>query len=225
MASRVVAGTLGAMKRIGLLAGLLVVMLGTAAMAQSPSPDTTTPYVPGDVTSLLPKRIGDADIDVVWHGSGLSSADSRDVAFWQAFLAGYGKEADDLQSATAVAVPPGGLGPDDLPLVIWALRIDGLPARTWAESYWSAIWETLRAGGSAGAYTSEWRDIDGRDVYATVWTPAELAEWRAVAPSMQLSDDTGYWLYPVGEVVFLVSIPFDWPVPPPTIVDVLAELP
>lgn len=213
------------MKRAGLLAVVLWSALGTGVVAQSPSPDATLPYTSDSVASLLPTRVGDVGIDIVWNGSGLSSTDSQDVVFWQDFLAGYGKEADELQSATGVGVPPGGLGSDDLPFIIWAVRIEGVPASEWAESYWSAIWETLHAGGLAGAYLSEWRDIDGRDVYAAVWTPEELAEWRALDPSMQLSDDTGYWLYPVGEVMFLVRIPFDWPVPTPTIEEVLAELP
>jgi hypothetical protein len=213
------------MMRAGLPAALLVLLLGTVAVAQVPSPEAISPNVRDDVASLLPTRVGDVGVEVAWAGTGLAASDSRDAAFWRDFLAAYGKEAADLQSATGVVVPPGESGPDALPLVIRAVCIEGVPASRWAESYWSAVWDTFLAAGLGGEYLSEWRDIDGHDVYAVVWTPEVLAGLRALDPSMHLSADTGYWLYPVGEVVFLVIIPFDRPVPTPSIEDVLAGLP
>lgn len=182
-------------------------------------------YAPDDLASVLPTRVGDVDVHVAWEGSDLSSLDSREGKWWQALATRVGKDAADIRLAIGTGVPPGGLGPDGLPLVIWAIRIEGVPASTWAESYWDIHLKAPLGDGVADEYVWGWRDIDGREVFAALWTPEAMADLRALDPSIQLPDDTGHWGYPVGEVLFWVGIPFDWPVPTPTIEDVLAELP
>ena len=211
------------MKCVALLVGLFVLAFGAETVAQAPSPQPMSLYAPEDVAALLPTRVGEVDL-FIWDEVDVWDGDFFDATrFWAALLERSNTDAPEIRAAGSLALPTGA-STDTLPFVIWAFRIDGVPAATWAESYLELA---VRIGDPDGEakYEVGWRSIDGRHVMAAVWPAHDLAQMREVVPDWHVPDDTGHWMYPVGEVLFAVTIPFDWPVPPPTIADVLAELP
>lgn len=207
------------MKGVAVLVGLLVLMLGVGTMAQTPSPDSLSLYAPEDLASSLPARVGDADLllfDDIDATVGMEE-------LFASLLERSGTDAPEVRAAVALALPAGASA-DTLPLAIWAFRVDGVPAATWAASYLEIAVRVGNPDGEA-SYEVGWHSIDGRHVMAAVWPANDLASMRATKPSLHVPDDAGHWMYPVGEVMFAIMIPFDWPVPPPTVADVLAELP
>lgn len=208
-----------------LVAGLLVLVFGSGTLAQERSPEIAAPYAPDDLASVLPAQVGDVEVRVAWDVTDPAALATGDADLWRLLAGGVGKEEDDVRASVGIGTPPTGLDDEDIPLVIWAFRIDGTPAADWTEAFWDLALSALLGAGVRDDYAASWAEVDGRDVYSVLWTPEVMAEMRALDPEMQLPDDTGHWLYPVGEVLFWVGMPFDWPVPTPPIEDVLAELP
>jgi hypothetical protein len=50
--------------RAGILAGLVALVLGSGVMAQSPSPEGSPWYAPDDLTTALPARVGDYELQI-----------------------------------------------------------------------------------------------------------------------------------------------------------------
>jgi hypothetical protein len=105
------------MKRAGLPAALaLLVLVGTQAVAQDPSPEASPLSAPADLTLLLPASVGERTLRSGEQLDGEAIAERVDLALLQDLLLPLQKEPDDVQFAEAV-------GED---LVILAVHIDGV---------------------------------------------------------------------------------------------------
>ncbi len=199
------------MKRAGLLAGLMVLSLGSGALAQSPSAEATPPFAPDDLASIIPSQVGDIDLSIL-DFSAVSSADAEWTAGWRDVLVPLGLEPEDVRAAGGYGVHPEG----DRFLSIEATRIVGAQAA----DFWAGVFEGLRRESQAVA--------DQLPVAAMDWQ--DIGDRRVVVVTFDGADDRFIeYLYPKGEVLFRVRlgrVGSDPDAPTePTIEDVLAELP
>ena len=95
---------------------LMVVLLGTQAVAQEPSPEATLLSAPADLTLLLPRSVGERTLQLSDQLDGVAIADRVGLASLEELLLPLQKELDDVRYAEAV-------GED---LIIVAVRIDGV---------------------------------------------------------------------------------------------------
>ena len=104
------------MKRVGLPAALalLVVLVGTQAVAQDPSPGVTPRSTPADLTLLLPRSVGERTLQLGDRLDGEAIAERVDLSVVHDLLLPLQKVLDDVRFAEAV-------GED---LIILAVRID-----------------------------------------------------------------------------------------------------
>ena len=195
--------------RVGLLAGLLVLALGSGAVAQSPVPSPW--YAPEDLTSVIPTKVGDIDLSILDY-SAVASADAEWAAGWRDVLVPLGLEPKDVRAAGGYGVHPEG----DRFLSIEATRIVGAQAA----DFWEGVLDGLRRESQAVA--------DQLPVAAMDWQ--DIGDRRVVVLTFDGADDRFIeYLYPMGEVLFRVRLGRVGPDPhaptEPTIDDVLAELP
>jgi hypothetical protein len=207
------------MQRVWVLAGLMVLVLGASVVAQSPSPEATQPYAPDDITSALPSSLDVPGPYFVDEQPGAGSADA-----WRDLLRSLGKDPDDMHAASGIGYyrPEKDAADAGAPIVfILAYRIEGV----------AAIDIMPAALRGLPSNTHDWVDIDGRTV----------SKHMLIRESDDATSyfDTGIYVYPNGEVLYVILMPADiWyesgasePIPPalrsllPTIEDVLAELP
>ena len=183
--------------RTGLLTGLLVLALGSGALAQSPSasPDVTPFLAPDDLTTVLPTEVGDVVLSHSQH-SGPDLVDTGDEyadGRWLAVLSELGKEPADLSMATA--------GPEDASgaaaYAFVAVRVRGVAASALMDRF-----IRLSPAGLPDDFVIPYRNVAGRQI---VDVP---------------SSEGWAFLYPVGEVMYMV-----YGFGEATIEDVLAELP
>jgi hypothetical protein len=80
------------MKRIGLLASMLV--LGSAVAAQEPSPEASALYAPDDMTFQVPRQVGELSLAVEEMDAVFASG-SVSIGTWQDLLIQMGKEPAD----------------------------------------------------------------------------------------------------------------------------------
>ncbi|MFO7533103.1 MAG: hypothetical protein R6W93_11630 [Candidatus Limnocylindrales bacterium] len=208
------------MKRVGLLAGLLVILAGAGTAAQSPSPEATPLYAPDDMAVALPSSVGDYEVRI---SSGvLPTDDYREV--YRDMLLPFGKSPDDIRGADGMGYPVGDVGAldrDGPSFDLWAMRVEGVPgvalvepwvrgAFTDSEAFDDALWQVA------------WRDIDGREVYVVTPIP-ELME-EAVA-RFGANPEFGWYVLAKGEVMFIVSLPLTHPSGGPSLSEILARLP
>lgn len=203
--------------RAGALAGLLVLMLGTSAVAQSPSPEATPLYAPDDITSALPSSLDVPGPYFVDEQAGAASTDA-----WRDLLRSLGKDPGDMHAATGVGYyrPDRDAADAGAPIVvIAAFRVEGVAA---TDIMLAAL------SGFPASSTQEWVDIGGRMVSRHVLTlPSE---------DQALEFDLALHAYPNGEVLYVILVMSDLlfesgAIPPaleglfPTVEDVLAALP
>ena len=122
-------------KRVGLLAGLLVLVLGTEVVAQSPSasatplpsPEATPMYAPELLEFALPARLDGVALKVLGYvgPDSLTLADGPLRPVLEQVLSDLGKTPDDLRMAAAWADTDGPTGRTLFDIA--ALRIDGVP--------------------------------------------------------------------------------------------------
>ena len=98
------------------LALMVVLLLGTQAVAQEPSPEATLLSAPADLTLLLPRSVGERTLQLSDQLDGVAIADRVGLASLEELLLPLQKELDDVRYAEAV-------GED---LIIVAVRIDGV---------------------------------------------------------------------------------------------------
>lgn len=201
------------MKRVGLLAGLVALVLGTGVVAQEPSPEASPLYAPDDMTLALPSRIG--EYVVVVRDVPL---DPEEREMWRDLLLPFGKEPSDVRQVFAYADPTEAdepLSDNDVAFRAGVFRVDGVPAASWLDAF---ITDFLSVGEGWDDYAYDemgWRVVDGREVY---FAPQEYAGREGG------NEDRGFWFYPKGEVLFYIYRT-KYPVTELTIEDVLAELP
>lgn len=198
-------------------------------MAQSPSPEASPWYAPEDLTSTLPAHVGDYELqidDVVFD-----FLPDRVRRFWQELLAVVGEEPEAMRQAVGIGhqpfedvedfEDPGGLSFD-----IWVVRIVGSPATSWLDEVAAQQLEWSDSDERA-KFDVGWQVIAGRDVWSQVITPEAFAAMVSDLGDeySDANDQVGLYLYPKGEVLFSVSIPFPYPEDAPTVAEILAELP
>ncbi len=180
-------------------------------VAQSPEPVATLPYAPDDLVSILPSSIGDIPFHVV---AGPNSLDGGRREWWSDLLLRLGRVPSDVRQASG-AGRPAGVAWDGAPLGVAATRVDGVLAATWVEQL-----RDRYLAGNDDVLEAEWRVMGEREVLAITFTDEALAD------ATEQGWPTGLYLYPVGEVMFIVTMPgYGYPDDTPTIEDVLAELP
>ncbi len=169
--------------RVGLLAGLLVLVLGSGAVAQEASPEARPLYAPHDIGSAVPHRVGSLDLSIRVAGpdGAALGSDPDDRAFWSDFLAARGKEPTDMVAAYGVAMESA----TDPALAVWAVRVVGIAAEQLIEPT-LATSDTDLSNIPPGGH-ADWRDIDGHN--ALVLTADDADDWTAY--------------YPNGEVLFI----------------------
>ena len=178
------------MRRVGLLAGLLMLTLGTGTVAQSPSPSPSpTPlYAPEDLALVIPTRLASFEMEV--DTGSLDDGDlGWDAETWRDILLPLGREPQEGRWA----IGSGATDPDDTSshgaATIEAIRVDGLLAGLLLDGYAEASAAQQAAAGQPPT-PAEWLDVDGRHL--------------RVIPS------PGGWfpplyLYPKGEVLFVIG--------------------
>ena len=188
--------------RVGLLAGLLVVALGSGAVAQDPEPEATPPYAPLDLASAIPSQVGDVAL-VVTTMTGpelLAATDDTNRAATTAMLTSLGKEPEDLVMAQGDPVD------ESAPDTYWvtATRVVGVPADTLMDAVQRAA--LARHDGTLPQEVVRVSlPVAGRTIYPLYN--------RYIGQSFN-------FFYPHGEVLFSVEGFGDV-----TVEDVLAELP
>ncbi len=223
-------------KQVGLLTGLLVVALGSGVVAQSPTPL----FAPEDLAFTIPSRVGDYELDI--DADVEMDPASRDM--WSDILLPLRKEPADVQRVTAKAYPIGEASDEsaESAFSVSALRVDGVPAGDYAERAMDSALEA--AGRGSAMMQSEWRVIDGREVYSLTLAPPEalvqVAIEDAEAQGFELTEqeladlrayeipnpDFGLHLYPKGEVLYGINLYImEAPEGLPTLAEILAELP
>ena len=193
------------MKGVGLLASLLMLVLSTGAVAQSPSPaaspEATPSFAPDDLASLLPRRIGEAEMAVACAGGealvGMFGLDAV-----QSLLVPLGKDPSDVRLAMASTGRQVGVAR----LNVIAVRVGGIAAMSIAESMMSMELESI-LGPALQGVSDEWRYLEGREVLHVVF---------------EKGPDDCMAFYPKGEVLFFVMKSGE---PPLDVLDVLAALP
>jgi len=209
--------------RAGILAALLALVLGSGAVAQSPSPEASPWYAPDDLTTALPARVGDYELQIGSVDLELMPDDYR--RFWQELLAVLGVAPEAMRQAYGIGHQPfddaGGI-----PFDIKVVRIVGMPATSWVDDViaqhldWTGPEERTR-------FDERWQVIAGRHIWTSVITPEAFAAVVADHGDRysDASDEVGFYLYPKGEVMFALAIPFPYPQDAPTVAEILAGLP
>ena len=204
--------------RLWLLAGLMVLALGTGAVAQSPSP-AATPSSPDGFPSAEPLQIGDFTVQWV-PMTGFTAGPE-----WDDLLASVGKEPDDIEHVDSVTFLPGDDGTPasaDSALAMMAFRIEGVPALDITEAFYlAALGLPIDADLTDTSFGAEWFDHDGREVYASNLSTLHAG---SAPPPEEWNPEFGVYLYPVGEVLYWVSIPWDLDAAP-SLGDILDALP
>ena len=194
--------------RSALLGVLLVLALGTGVAAQSLSPGATPSDAPDDLVSTVPSRIGDIDFDVevipVEMGGNLRW-------LWRGLLLPFDKDPTDASLVVGSS--------SDGQSSVGALRLKGVPGEALVEPFVEVEYGVGMAEVIADPTTSvEWTDLDGHRVLAITRTPP--ADAGPLDPDAVHYSDV--WIYPIGEVLYVVYLLDGTQV---HIEDVLAELP
>jgi hypothetical protein len=194
------------MKQAGVLAGLLVLAVGSGAVAQSTSPHVSpgwnSPDGPEGIASYLPSHVGAVELE------DFTAPQGRIMAGWlvEAMQREAGQtvtEPEDVEVAMAWTGDP----PQDAArLWVTAMRAEGVQTEPIAEPFMHLFLEAV--GGQPEPIPAEWREVDGRDVLVWPWPPFEDGSWLAA--------------YPYDEVLFFVTKAGAESV---TLETVLAELP
>lgn len=194
------------MKRVGLVAGLMVLVLGLGAVAQSPSPEASSLAAPDDSELTLPSTVGEYDLTLTeGNVAEVLAATPEQLSFWQEALSPFGKGPEEGQFVSGAAYTASG---DIMAVGLFAIRVAGVPADALAEPFLSAFLGAAEdLGGAEGVpeFTLEWLEVDGRRIQA-------LTGDEYPFPS---------YLYANGDVLYFVGIASD----DLTIEDVLAALP
>lgn len=191
------------MKRVGVLAGLLVLALGSGVVAQDAepvsSPGATPLFAPEDLSYFVPPSVGDLELSVMSGGL-------EDLYYvvswpllpedWRDILVPLGKEPSSVTLAEGHSEPIGKLS-------IAAYHVDGVPAEALMESM---LGSQMAMSDPDPEVELEWQVLGDK----RVWVFTEGVGNARV------------FFYPKGEVLFLVLAAYaDGPSPE----DVLAELP
>ena len=146
---------------------------------------------------LLPRQVADVPLKV-------TNTDDPDSVFdghLEDLLLLYAKDREDLRMAVAGSVPD---TYGDRPLTIFAIRLDGVPAEAWLDTYLATSLPWEASGSLPEGFHLGDAEVDGREVRV-----------------LTVAGGT-FTFYPRGEVLFLAAaIGGD----APAIDDVLAELP
>ena len=194
------------------MAGLLVLALGSGAVAQSSSPEATPLYAPEDLAFVLPRHVAALSLDVETLEPD-EVLETYGFDWLQDLLVPHGKDPTDLHMATAFS------NTEDLDrpwLFLSAMRVEGVDGvslvqpvaeRARLDPFFERVFREDPVDPPYGMTLAR-QDIGGRNVMVVT-----------------RDDDDGWFLmYPKGEVLFTaVSVP--WDNPTVTIEDVLAELP
>ena len=188
--------------RVGLLGALLVMVLGSAAVAQSPTPEATSPYAPDDMAFLLPRSVADITLEVEGGAGADYATEMLGVEVLQALLLPLEKEPADVRVASAKS-DLNDMGQQRVAIV--AMRVDGIDAAI-LNDHLLAL-SGLGVDSPPPGYSLEWQEVDGKQVLV-------LAN----------ADHEGWGLfYPKGEVLFMATTSMD--APEVKMEQVLAELP
>ena len=171
-------------RRVGLLAGLLALTLGSGVVAQQASP---TPFVaPEDLALTIPSMVGDY---------GLQIAASEETEFEVAQLPEpylvpllrQGALRTVMHTVVANAFPvDADPASAEMAFSVFVNRIEGLPASIYAEQVMEGFLENPEfVTPGSEVLGSEWRTIAGRDAYI---------------------NPVGVVAYPQGEVLFVVIV-------------------
>jgi hypothetical protein len=173
---------------------LLVLALGSGALAQSPPPssapspslESTPLFSPDDLASILPSEVKS-------HPLTIDADDTEEVAGtpelregWRDLLLSLGKVPTDLTAATGRTSPVelGGAMTQ-----VGAFRVDGVVAAALVEPWLRYVAQVDPSDLPIGDH-AEWQDIDGRSVLV-----------------LTVDDHPRRWifLYPKGEVLFIAG--------------------
>ena len=176
-----------AVKRVGLLAGLLVLVLGSGVVAQDPSPEATTLYAPDDLASLLPSQLGGSELTTQAHTGDrwLPFFGDDEFVIFDGLLVAHGAEPSDLR--TAWASTPDETAPEWYGVFIF--RVDGVPADLLHELYMRSV--------------SHMTDDQTFPPYGI--EPARTVGGRKVLTNESDEDTSWLFFYPDGEVLFGVN--------------------
>ncbi len=198
-------------KRVGLLAGVLVLALGSVVVAQSPSPSGTplpspeaTPmYAPNRLEFALPARLGGVELKVLGYvgQDSLMLAKGPVRPVLEQVLRDLGKTPDDLRMAVAWADVDDPTGRASFDMA--AIRIVGMPGEV--------VGDLL---------IREAAEVVGRDVPPAYEWPTVIIDGRVVVTRSEPGDESWKFLYPKGEVLFVAGVTGRL-----SMEDVLAELP
>ena len=156
--------------------------------------------------------------------------DARIKDRWRDLLLPFGKEPADVRVVSAEGYPAtdtDALDRDGPRFSLNAMRVDGVFAASFAEPVMDITVGSIPAWESFFRY--DWREMDGRSVYAATLTPAgweQLGEVTGFEPVDAGSDEFGVYVYPKGEVLFVLMMPPDGRASGlPSVGDILSELP
>jgi hypothetical protein len=148
--------------------GLLVVVL-MGCDTGSPEP---TPYAPDDLASVLPQAVGGLSLEVEGEGGSEYLAESLGSESLASILksdGGIGYDPDKMSFALASSSP----GRDDARLIVWALRVAGVPADELGAPAGNQVWEALTDLGMWPGYHYTEQRV-GEVVFGAVITSDEL---------------------------------------------------
>ena len=196
---------------------MLVLVLTSVAAAQSPSAATPTPFVPDDLASTIPTNVGVYEVAIE---AGPLDVDLYEEA-WRDLLQPLGKDTGDVQTADGYGFPAGdeeAIARDGPVFQVSVMRVDGVPAAELVEPMVGGILDGMPAE-YQGFARVDWQVIDGRDVYAIVWTPALLEQVEGG------NTESGIYHYANGDILFQVVVPPYHPAGGPALTEILARLP
>ena len=156
-------------KRAGLLAGLLVLTLGSGAVAQEPSPEATSSFAPDDLAAILPTQVGPVTLDIQSFDGPEQVAEDPEK-YEDVFLR-LGKDASDYSLATARGEAEAGSSV----VYVAAFRIEGVYADDWG--FDEVL--TFDLDDPPPDRHVQWQDIGDRRV-AVISHDAQEAGWSAV---------------------------------------------
>ena len=187
------------MKRVGLMAGLMVVLMGAGAVAQEPSPEATSLFAPDDLMFTLPSAIGEYELSLT-DGSvtDVLATKPEQREFWRQMLLPFGRGPEDGRLAFGTAYDSWG----DMMATVFAIRVTGVPAESLTDVFLGTVMGWYE---DMPDLDPQWLDVDGRRIQALT------------------GDDYPFpsYLYPTGEVLYFIGIASD----DLAIEELLAELP
>ena len=195
------------MKRVGLLAAVLVLAFGSGVVAHESSPVPSPGYAPDDLAYALPPTIGDIEMDVFGFSVGYFPTSRGYEDAWRDVLVPLGKDPMDVRTAVATDLD------DDLRISVEMVRVDGVQAVDLWEGVWRGQNPTITVGPSDVEW--QWQDIAGRRI--------AVVDWRVELGGSEVAG-TDY-VYPKGEALFIIETFALGDAEPLPIEDVLAELP